>query len=413
MNKIEKLIQQYCPEGVEWKELGEIGTIYGGLTGKSKSDFEKGNSFFLSYMDVYSNISINELPKNKVEIGEGERQNKVKYGDIIFTGSSETANECGMSSVVTSNFETEVYLNSFCFGYRFNQRDLINPEFAKYLFRVQFVRYQINKTASGVTRFNISKERFKKISIPIPPLPIQEEIVNILDKFTRLEAELEAELEFRKKQYEFYRNQLLSPEKVGNQWMLNGVEVEWKTLGDCIETNKGGGTPSKANVNYWEGGNIPWASVGDLSGDGIFVKSTRSYITQEGLDNSSTNLIPKENIIVAVKITPGLMKINKIDIAINQDIRGLVLKKFMNPKFLCFYFKIIDISGHGSIVKSITSSQLERIKIPIPPLSEQERIVAILDEFDTLVNDISMGIPAEQSARKKQYEYYREKLLSF
>lgn len=210
MNKIDKLIKELCPNGVEWKELGEIGTLYGGLSGKSKKDFENGNAKFVTYMNVFSNISINTDIDSFVKIGENENQNTIELGDVIFTGSSETPDECGMSSVLTEEVEEPLYLNSFCFGFRLNDKNLLLPDFSKYLFREEKIRKQIIKTANGVTRFNISKKRFEKILIPLPPLPIQEEIVRILDKFTALEAELQAELEARRKQYEYYREKLLT-----------------------------------------------------------------------------------------------------------------------------------------------------------------------------------------------------------
>ena len=116
-----------------------------------------------------------------------------------------------MSSAITINIEEDIYLNSFSFGVRFNEDVELLPEFTKYLFRSHFMRKSISKTASGVTRFNISKERFKKIQIPIPPLSVQQEIVRILDKFTQLEAELDC----RKRQYEYYRDKLLTFNEVG------------------------------------------------------------------------------------------------------------------------------------------------------------------------------------------------------
>lgn len=210
MNKIDKLIKELCLNGVEWKELGEIGTLYGGLSGKSKKDFENGNAKFVTYMNVFSNISINTDIDSFVKIGENENQNTIELGDVIFTGSSETPDECGMSSVLTEEVEEPLYLNSFCFGFRLNDKNLLLPDFSKYLFREEKIRKQIIKTANGVTRFNISKKRFEKILIPLPPLPIQEEIVRILDKFIALEAELQAELEARRKQYEYYREKLLT-----------------------------------------------------------------------------------------------------------------------------------------------------------------------------------------------------------
>ena len=200
---------------VEWKPLGEIASMYGGLTGKNKTDFEEGNASYITYKNIFDNIEIDFSKLEKVKISSSEKQNKVKYGDILFTGSSETAEEAGMSSVVTINIEEDIYLNSFSFGVRFNEDVELLPEFTKYLFRSHFMRKSISKTASGVTRFNISKERFKKIQIPIPPLSVQQEIVRILDKFTQLEAELEAELDCRKRQYEYYRDMLLTFNEVG------------------------------------------------------------------------------------------------------------------------------------------------------------------------------------------------------
>ncbi|QDK21849.1 restriction endonuclease subunit S [Leptospira weilii] len=182
--------------------------------------------------------------------------------------------------------------------------------------------------------------------------------------------------------------------------LLKGAKVEWKALGEVIISNTGGGTPSKAKSEYWNG-EIPWASVGDLSIDGHFIKKTRNHVTSEGLKDSSSNLISKGDVIVAVKISPGKMKIAGIDLAINQDLRGLKLKDEISAKFLNYYFQILILQGTGTIVKAITSKDLEKVEIPIPPLPVQEEIVRILDAF------------TELTARKKQYNYYRDQLLSF
>ena len=216
MNSIEKLIAQYCPKGIEFRELGEIGDFYGGLSGKSKNDFKGGNAKFVTYMNVFSNITIKTDINIFVRIGENENQNRVEYGDVIFTGSSETPDECGMSSVMTEKITEPLYLNSFCFGFRLRDKNLFLPDFLKYLFRDDNIRKQIGQTASGVTRFNVSKKRFAKVIIPIPPIPIQQEIANILDKFTQLEAELVAELEARRAQYKYYRGKLLDFKNINN-----------------------------------------------------------------------------------------------------------------------------------------------------------------------------------------------------
>ena len=202
-NFLEKLLDN---QPVEWKKLGEVATFYGGLTGKSKEDFNKGNAYYISYKNIYENIAVDATCLERVNVGEGERQHTVKYGDVLITGSSENLEEAGMSSSVTFESETNIYLNSFSFGIRFNEGIELSPEFTKYLFRTNMMRKQIMSTAQGVTRFNVSKKRFATIEIPIPPLSIQSRIVEILDKFTSLEAELE----LRKKQYAYYREQLLN-----------------------------------------------------------------------------------------------------------------------------------------------------------------------------------------------------------
>ncbi|HAI83968.1 MAG TPA: type I restriction endonuclease subunit S, partial [Chitinophagaceae bacterium] len=177
---------------VEWKTLGEVCETFGGLKGKSKADFENGNAKYVSYKNIFNNLEVDFDSLETVKVSPDENQYEVKYGDVLFTGSSEIADESGMSSSVTTNSNEKVYLNSFSFGVRFNENIKLIPEFTKYLFRSSFMRSEIAKTASGVTRYNVSKERFKKIQIPIPPLSVQEKIVGILDKFTELTAELTA-----------------------------------------------------------------------------------------------------------------------------------------------------------------------------------------------------------------------------
>jgi type I restriction enzyme S subunit len=190
MSRIDDLITEFCPNGVEFKSLGELGKIFSGLTGKSKADFSNGNARYVSYMNIFNNISVDLGIGDFVIVDAEERQNSLALGDILFTGSSETPDEVGMSSVVDNTPSEEVYLNSFCFGYRFINKELLLPGFSKYVFRGDFVRKQIVRSASGVTRFNISKKRFLETHIPIPPIEVQREVVIILDAFTELEAEL-------------------------------------------------------------------------------------------------------------------------------------------------------------------------------------------------------------------------------
>jgi type I restriction enzyme S subunit len=217
---MEKLLADYCPEGVEYKALGDIGTFFGGLTGKTKQDFQNGNKKFISYMNVYKNPAVDITAEDFVRIGNEERQNTVEYGDILFTGSSETPEECGISSVMIKQPDEPFYLNSFTIGFRLHNPSLLDPEFSKHLFRSAELRSQINKTANGVTRFNVSKSKLSGVVIPLPPLPMQKEIVSILNRFDTLVNDLKsglpAEIALRRKQYEYYRDKLLTfPQKPG------------------------------------------------------------------------------------------------------------------------------------------------------------------------------------------------------
>ena len=209
----DNLIQKHCV-GVEYKPLCELGTFYSGLTGKSKDDFSGGNAKFITYVNIFNHPSLETDVEEKVKIAEGEKQNTVQYGDMLFTGSSETPDECGMCSVLTHHTDEEMYLNSFCFGFRFNDLNDKSPDFMKHLFRSTDIRKKICKTANGVTRFNVSKKEFAKIEIPLLPLDVQVKLAAILDRFftltTDLTAGLPAEIEKRRLQYEYYRDKLLT-----------------------------------------------------------------------------------------------------------------------------------------------------------------------------------------------------------
>ncbi len=198
----------------KYRPMRELGYFYGGLSGKSKQDFNGGNAKFINYMNVFNNISLNLDVEDRVKINEGEKQNNVLQGDVLFTGSSETQEECGMSSVVVSEPMEPLYLNSFCFGFRLNDKSTYNPDFLKHLLRGSGARKLIIKTAHGVTRYNVSKKMMGEIVLPIPSIPEQNRIAGILDRFESLTKSLNsglpAEIEAVKEQYEYYRNKLLT-----------------------------------------------------------------------------------------------------------------------------------------------------------------------------------------------------------
>lgn len=207
----------FTGERVRWASMSELGTIFGGLTGKSKPDFSDGNARYVSYVNILNHIAVDLSVDDFVQVGPTERQRSLRQGDVLFTGSSETAVDVAISSVITDEVSEPVYLNSFSIGYRLDDPGLLDPDFAKHLFRSKGMRKQLVRTASGVTRFNVSKKRLGTVQVPVPPAAEQRRIASVLDKLDALvqdlSSELPAEIRVRRKQYEHYRNHLLAFEE--------------------------------------------------------------------------------------------------------------------------------------------------------------------------------------------------------
>ena len=414
MSELTKLLTSYCPNGVEYKKIGEIGVLFGGLTGKSKEDFKNGNAKFITYRNIYSNPSLDLNIQDKVKILDDEKQHIVRYGDILFTGSSETPDECGMSSVVTVQTNEDLYLNSFCFGLRLHNLEEYNLHFLKHLLRSNDVRGQIKQTASGVTRYNISKKRFVNISIPVPPIEVQTKIAEILDRFAEYAAELQAELQARQEQYEYYRNKLLTFNEIGG-----GIQgVIWMKMSEIGTFIRGNGLQKK---DFTESG-IPCIHYGQIyTHYGTFATKTKSYVSSETAKKCKKahcgDLVfatVSENIDDVCKCVAWL---GNEEICISGD--SLAFSHNQNPKYIAYYFQTYAFARYkrsrvtGTKFNRLHKSQLEQFEIPIPSLAEQARIVNILDKFERLVSDLVQGLPAEIAAVQEQYEYYRDKLLSF
>lgn len=395
MSKLQELIRELCPDGVEYKKLEDTGAFFGGLTGKSKDDFKNGNAKFITYRNVYSNPSLNIHIEDKVKIADNEKQHVVRYGDILFTGSSETPDECGMSSVVATKTNEELYLNSFCFGLRLFNMEEFDINYLKHLLRSNDIRTQIKQTASGVTRYNVSKKRFAKIEIPVPPIEVQSEIARILDDFTNLAAELQAELQARQEQYEYYRNMLLSFDKLNSRGG-NNLNIVWMKMSDVCDIRRG-------------------------------IRVTRSSLVDNGefsvFQNSLTplgkfdkyNRDGNKTFVICAGAAGEIGYSNKPFWA--ADDCFTFETEILNNKYIYHYLltkkTFLKSRVRKASVPRISASEIGKIVIPIPPIAEQERIVAILDKFESLTNDLSQGLPAEIAAVQEQYEYYRNKLLSF
>lgn len=426
MSRLAELIEELCPDGVEYRTLGELGSFFGGLSGKSKSDFvEIENAHpFVTYKEVYSLIEIAQCPQGRVAVLPHEKQLALCRGDVLFTGSSENADEVGLTAVVTTDFSEPVYLNSFSMCLRWRDATF-DSGYAKYLFTSSEVRRQIRRCASGVTRFNLSKKRLEGVRIPIPPLEVQREIARILDQFTTLQAELEAELEAelgaRRTQYEHYRNALLSWELLKG----NGVDLMVRPLGEL-------------GVFY---GGLTGKSKADFVADG----DACAFVTyKEVYAQSEIKALPEGRVNVASDEKQFVLKYGDVlftGSSENRDDVGLTAvitaefsepvylnsfslcfrwcAEFVDPGYAKYMFDAPDIRreiqrcANGVTRFNLSKKRMEKVRIPIPPLEIQREIMQVLDRFNALVNDISSGLPAEIAARRAQYKHYRDRLLSF
>lgn len=393
MSKIDDLIQQFCPNGVKYIELGKVLQPKENIKWKSHID-----STFL-YIDLSSvdrvTHRISDTPEINAASAPSRAQQIVREGDVIFGTTRPTLKRF---SVIVKEFDGQIASTGFC---------VLRPSgsiLTNYLFHLigssDFNDY-VEANQKGASYPAISDAEVKKFKIPIPPIEVQREIVNILDKFTQLEAELEAELEARKKQYEYYRNQLLTFDDAGG--------VRWTTLGEigkvsmCKRIFKDQTVPT---------GDIPFYKIG------TFGKSPDSYISEMLYNEyrSKYSFPKKGDILLSASGTIGRTVVYDGKPAYFQDSNIIWLdndEKTVTNKYLYHVYKIVKWQTEGGTIQRLYNDNLKKIKIQVPPIAEQNRIVAILDKFDKLVNDISEGLPAELKARRKQYEYYRNKLLTF
>lgn len=392
MNTIKELIEKYCPDGVEYKKLGEI------------LDYEQPSKYIVRSTDYDDSYSTPVLTA-----GQSFILGYTNETDGIYAASKSNP------TIIFDDFTTSFHWVDFDFKVKSSAMKMLRPKLKKDVdFRyIYFAMSCIKYVPQDHTRHWISK--YSLFEIPVPPLPVQREIVRILDSFTSLEAELEAELEARRKQYEYYRDQLLSFKHLSG----GGTdEVEWMTLGEVFEM-RNGYTPSKAHSEFWEGGIIPWFRMEDIRKNGRKLSDSILHITDKGLKGKG--LFDKGTFILATTATIGEHALLIVDSLANQRFTNLKIRKSLVNSllvdFVFYYLFIVDEfckrHTNKSGFESVDMKALSKMPFPIPPLSTQRRIVSILDRFESLVNDISTGLPAEIAARHQQYEYYRDQLLSF
>ncbi|EOX1264380.1 restriction endonuclease subunit S [Campylobacter upsaliensis] len=397
---LESLLQQHCPNGVEFKTLQELEQNKILNLGRGKIISQNDLKNCPGEYPVYSSSAT----KNG-EIG--------KYGKYMFDDERITWSIDGGGKFFYRN-HLKYSVTNVCGWIKVINLDELNPKFLFYALINEWVKKKFNYTKKAHP--SIIK---KEYCIPLPPLEIQQKIVEILDAFTELEAELEAELKARLKQYEYYRNFLLSFEELYRRTdMLNGGSLELVSLGELF-TIKNGYTPSKTKAEFWECGTIPWFRMEDIQKNGRILKDSIQHITPQAVKGGK--LFPANSIIIATTATIGEHALVIVDYLSNQRFTCLIPQinccDKLSMRFMFYYGFILGEWCRNNVNKSafpsVKMDKFKKFQIPLPPLAVQNEIVEILDKFDTLTNDLTSGIPAEIEARKKQYKYYRERLLSF
>lgn len=386
MSYLEKLLDG---AEVEWKPLREVCDFKNGFAFKSNLFKETGLPIVrITNIDGF-NVNLDEVKYfSPNDYKEDISSFEVSMGDIVIAMSGATTGKVGFYKN-----ETRCYLNQRV-GKFVPKRNLLNN---KYLYHFLLLNTEaIYILAGGGAQPNLSSNALmSKLLIPIPSssnpeksLAIQSEIVRILDKFTALTAELTAELTMRKKQYNYYRDQLLS---------FKEGEVEWKTLGEVATFRRGTAITQKQTTP----GDIPVVANGP----------TPTYFHSESNRQDETIVIARSGAYA------GYVSFWNQPIFLTDAFSVHPNLKIVKPKFLYYVLQNkqehIQAMKKGAGVPHVRVKEFESYDVPIPPLAEQVRIVTILDKFDTLTNSITEGLPREIELRQKQYEYYRDMLFSF
>lgn len=383
---IQHLLQTLCPDGVEQQALENI------------LDYEQPSKYIVHDTNYDDSYTIPVLTAGQSFILGYTNEEKA-----IYHASKENP------IIIFDDFTTSFHWVDFNFKVKSSAIKILKPKTSDNFRYIYYAMQTIKFIPAEHTRHWISK--YSHFPIPLPPLPIQERIVEILDKFSRLSAELEAELELRKKQYDFYRNRLLSFDSISDT-------VQWMPLGEVFEL-RNGYTPSKSNPAFWEGGTIPWYRMEDIRQNGRILSDSMQHITPAAIKGKG--LFDAGSFILATTATIGEHALLIADSLANQRFTNLKIRKSLKDslltKFVFYYMFVVDDfckkHTNKSGFESVDMEALKNMPFPLPPLPVQERIVGILDKFETLVSDLSQGLPAEINLVQKRYEYYRDLLLRF
>lgn len=407
MSRLDELIQQLCPDGVEYKKLGEIATISRGGN-LQKKDFREMGIPCIHYGQIYTRYGL-FADKTFTFISEecAKKQRWAYPNDIVMAVTSENVEDIckclawlGDATVAVSGHTAIIHHEQ-------------NAKYLTYYFHTKMFAEQKRKLVHGTKVMEVTPDTLNAVRIPIPPLPVQSEIIRILDNFTELTAELAeqltAELTARKQQHEYYRDHMLTFDTTIPKVTLREI---------AIDIYRGAGI--KRDEVTPDG--IPCVRYGEIY-------TTYNTYFDTCVSHTRLEYVPSPKYFEYGDILFAITGESVEDIAKSVAYVGhdkclaggdiVVLKHKQNPKYLVYVLSTYEArqqKSKGKIKSKVVHSSvpsIESIEIPLPSLQVQEKIANLLDNFETICNDLNVGLPAEIEARLKQYEYYRDKLLAF
>ena len=417
MSRLEELIQQYCPDGLEYKSFFDVCDFVRGITYNKQQEARtevnahkvlRANNITLNFNTL--NFDDVKFVVNDVKV----KPTQMLYrGDILMCAGSGSKEHIGKVAYI--NEDMDYTFGGFMSVVRC--KDVLLPRFMFHILTGGLFTQHLEREIKSSTINNINNQVMQSLFIPVPPLPVQEEIVRILDTFTELQAELQAELQKRLQQYNYYRDNLLSFE--------GRADVEWKKINEVVRSLTTGLNPRQTFKLNVDGATCPYITGKDIFNNSINPSSKTDKISFDVIERINKRAKLEDDMLLFASTGTGtvgrMAYIQKYtnDWSISETLYAIKTKSFLNTRFLmyCLTTEMAISQYRGKISKGsvphLKIADLMNVVIPIPSVEEQHRVVELISHFDMLVNDITSGLPAEIEARRKQYEYYRDQLLTF
>jgi type I restriction enzyme S subunit len=407
MSRIQDLIAEHCPQGVPVKKLGDIGTFVRG-TGLQKKDFVEKGFPCIHYGQIYTVYGTSTTStRSFIEPELAARLKQARPGDLVVTTTSENIQDVCTAVAWLGGGALAIGGHSCAYQHS------LDPLYVAYYFQTEEFERQKRKFVTGTKVKDIKVSDIARIEIPVPPLVVQREIAMLLDKMESskitLESKLQSELKSRFRQYEFYREELLS--------FRAQKRVPWVPMGEVGVFTRGRRFTKRDIVDD----GLPCINFGEIyTRYGVYAHEVYSHVRadlEQTLRFAQTGDVILTGVSETVEdICKAVAWLGTGDVAVHDDC--FAFRHGMDAKFVSYYLQTNTFHAEKAKhvarakVKRISSGSLSKLTIPVPPRAEQERIVAILDEFDALVSNLSVNLAAEITARQTQYQYYRDKLMT-